>query len=130
MPENHVVTISRFLIEQERKIAETTTGTFTGLLSNIALAAKVISHQVNRAGLAEILGETGQENFHGERIQKLDLFADDVMQKALDHTGLITCMASEENEFFWPSRLHLSSLAFELVRVLLVVQVWKDGSPM
>lgn len=102
MPENHVVTISRFLIEQERKIAETTTGTFTGLLSNIALAAKVISHQVNRAGLAEILGETGQENFHGERIQKLDLFADDVMQKALDHTGLITCMASEENEFFLP----------------------------
>lgn len=78
------------------------TGVFTGLLNDIALAAKIISREVNRAGLAEMLGDTGEENSHGERVQKLDIFADDVMRQVLHHTGLITCMASEEKEFFWP----------------------------
>ena len=78
------------------------TGVFTGLLNDIALAAKIISREVNHAGLAEMLGETGEENPHGERVQKLDIFADDVMRQVLHHTGLITCMASEEKEFFWP----------------------------
>ena len=78
------------------------TGVFTGLLNDIALAAKIISREVNHAGLAEMLGETGEENSHGERVQKLDIFADDVMRQVLHHTGLITCMASEEKEFFWP----------------------------
>ena len=78
------------------------TGVFTGLLNDIALAAKIISREVNHAGLAEILGDTGEENSHGERVQKLDIFADDVMRQVLHHTGLITCMASEEKECFWP----------------------------
>ena len=78
------------------------TGVFTGLLTDIALAAKIISREVNHAGLAEMLGDTGEENSHGERVQKLDIFADDVMRQVLHHTGLITCMASEEKEFFWP----------------------------
>ena len=77
------------------------TGVFTGLLNDIALAAKIISREVNHAGLAEMLGDTGEENSHGERVQKLDIFADDVMRQVLHHTGLITCMASEEKEFFW-----------------------------
>ena len=101
MLEKQGFTISRFLVEQERKMPGAT-GVFTGLLNDIALAAKVISREVNHAGLAEMLGETGEENSHGERVQKLDFFADDVMRQALHHTGLITCMASEEKEFFWP----------------------------
>jgi len=71
------------------------------LISDIALAAKVISREVNRAGLSEILGEIGRENSHGEQVQKLDVFADEVIRKALYRSGLITCMASEENEVFW-----------------------------
>jgi fructose-1,6-bisphosphatase I len=101
MLEDQRHTISRFLVEQERKMPGAT-GVFTGLLNDIALAAKVISREVNRAGLVEILGETGEENSQGERVQKLDIFADDVIRKVLHHTGLITCMASEEKEFFWP----------------------------
>ena len=101
MLEKQGLTISRFLVEQERKMPGAT-GVFTGLLNDIALAAKVISREVNHAGLAEILGDTGEENSHGERVQKLDIFADDVMRQVLHHTGLITCMASEEKEFFWP----------------------------
>ena len=101
MLEKQGFTISRFLVEQERKMPGAT-GVFTGLLNDIALAAKVISREVSHAGLAEMLGDTGEENSHGERVQKLDIFADDVMRQVLHHTGLITCMASEEKEFFWP----------------------------
>ena len=101
MSEKQGLTISRFLVEQERKMPKAT-GVFTGLLNDIALAAKIISREVNHAGLAEMLGDTGEENSHGERVQKLDIFADDVMRQILHHTGLITCMASEEKEFFWP----------------------------
>lgn len=71
------------------------------LINDIALAAKVISREVNRAGLSEILGEAGRENVHGERVQKLDVFADEVIRKSLSSSGLIRCVASEENETFW-----------------------------
>jgi len=101
MLEKQGLTISRFLVEEERRMSRAT-GVFTGLLNDIALAAKIISREVNHAGLAEMLGDTGEENSHGERVQKLDIFADDVMRQVLHHTGLITCMASEEKEFFWP----------------------------
>ncbi len=97
MPQSSVVTISRFLVEQERLHPEAT-GTFTDLLEDIALAAKVISREVNKAGLQDILGRTGDENVHGEEVQKLDAFANDVLYRALDHTGRLACMVSEENE--------------------------------
>jgi fructose-1,6-bisphosphatase I len=99
--DSHVVTISRFLVEEERRHPEAT-GAFTGLLHDIALAAKVIGREVNKAGLADILGAVGNENVHGEQVQKLDEFANQVMYRALDHTGLVACMASEENETFIP----------------------------
>jgi len=101
MPESHVVTISRFLVDEQRQHPEAT-GAFTDLLQDIALAAKVIVREVNKAGLVDILGSAGDENVHGEDVQKLDEFANRVMIRALDHTGLVACMASEENEKFIP----------------------------
>lgn len=99
MLESHVVTISRFLVDREHREPEAT-GAFTSLLHDIALAAKMISREVNKAGLVDILGGVGDENVHGEAVQKLDVFANQVMYRALDHTGLVACMASEENETF------------------------------
>lgn len=102
MLDSHVVTISRFLIDQERFYPDAT-GNFTNLLGDIALAAKVISREVNKAGLVDdIMGAAGDENVHGETQQKLDVFANQVMYRALDHTGLVACLASEENESFIP----------------------------
>jgi fructose-1,6-bisphosphatase I len=101
MHETHVVTISRFLVDEERRHPEAT-GSFTSLLHDIALAAKVIGREVNKAGLVDILGGAGNENVHGEKVQKLDVFANQVMVRALDHTGLVACMASEEAETFIP----------------------------
>jgi len=101
MLQTHVVTISRFLVDQQRMHPEAT-GAFTDLLGDIALAAKVISREVNQAGLVDILGSADDENVHGEEQQKLDVFANRVVIRALDHTGLVACMASEESEEIIP----------------------------
>src|SRR5690606_16364260 len=72
------------------------------ILYDIALAAKMISREVNKAGLVDILGATQRTNVHGERVKKLDEFAHEVIFNALDHTGHLCCMASEEAEDLLP----------------------------
>lgn len=96
MTEASVVTLSRHIVEEERKHPEAT-GKFSNILYDMALAAKIISREVNKAGLVDILGRAGSTNVHGEQVQKLDLFADKVIYNAMDHTGNLCCMASEEH---------------------------------
>jgi fructose-1,6-bisphosphatase I len=90
-----VVTIERFIIEQERQHPEAT-GELSGILYDMALAAKMIANKVRRAGLADILGSTEHSNVQGEIQQKLDVFANDTIIKAMDHGGRLCAMASEE----------------------------------
>jgi fructose-1,6-bisphosphatase I len=90
-----VVTIERFIIEQERLHPEAT-GELSGILYDMALAAKMIANKVRRAGLADILGSTENSNVQGEIQQKLDVFANDTIIKAMDHGGRLCAMASEE----------------------------------
>ena len=90
-----VITIERFIIEQERLHPEAT-GELSGILYDIALAAKIISNKVRRAGLVDILGATGIDNVQGEAVQKLDAFANETIVKAMDHGGRLCAMASEE----------------------------------
>ncbi len=90
-----VVTIERFIIEQERLHPEAT-GELSGILYDMALAAKMIANKVRRAGLADILGSTENSNVQGEIQQKLDVFANDTIVKAMDHGGRLCAMASEE----------------------------------
>ena len=97
MNETHIITIERQIIEQERKHPGAR-GAFSDILKDLALAAKVISREVNMAGLVDILGGTGTRNVQGEAVQKLDAFAQDVIYRAMDHTGYLCCMASEEAE--------------------------------
>lgn len=91
-----VVTIERFIIEQEKRHAPQATGELSGILYDLALAAKMIANKVRSAGLADILGATTDINVHGETQQKLDVIANDIMIKALDHGGRLCAMASEE----------------------------------
>lgn len=90
-----IVTIERHIIEQERKYPEAT-GAFSNILYDIALAAKLISGEVNKAGLADILGGAGTTNVHGEQVKKLDVYANEAIFNALDHGGHLCCMGSEE----------------------------------
>src|SRR5579883_821220 len=91
-----VVTIERFIIEQEKRHAPQATGELSGILYDLALAAKMIANKVRSAGLADVLGATAGTNVHGETQQKLDVLANDIMIKALDHGGRLCAMASEE----------------------------------
>lgn len=90
-----VTNLSRFLLEEQRNFPEAT-GDFTMILEQIAFAAKIISREVNKAGIVNILGKADSSNIHGEQQQKLDVFANEKMIQALDHTGKICAMASEE----------------------------------
>lgn len=90
-----VVTIERFIIDQERQHPEAT-GDLSNILYDLALAAKMITNKVRRAGLADILGSANIENVQGEIQQKLDVFAHETIVKAMDHTGRLAAMASEE----------------------------------
>ncbi|MFO7661912.1 MAG: class 1 fructose-bisphosphatase, partial [Chloroflexota bacterium] len=90
-----VTTIERFILEHQPDYAR---GELTNLLYDIALAAKIIAHKTNRAGLVDILGEAGQMNVQGESQQKLDVFAHTILRQLCDHTGRLCLMVSEEHE--------------------------------
>lgn len=90
-----VVTIDRYIIEQERLHPEAT-GELSGILYDLALAAKMIAMKVRSAGLADILGAMESENIQGEVQQKLDVLSNEIIKKALDHGGRLCAMASEE----------------------------------
>jgi fructose-1,6-bisphosphatase I len=74
------------------------TGAFTSLLNQIGLAAKLVTSKVRRAGLANVLGDTGQTNVQGEHVQKLDEVANETLLSALGRRGHCAAIASEELE--------------------------------
>ena len=84
-------------MEQERLHPEAT-GELSNLLYDLCLAAKIISRQVRRAGLTDILGEFGAINVQGEVQQKLDVFANETVRHSVEHTGRVCVVASEEDE--------------------------------
>lgn len=94
-------TLYRHIIEEERKYPNAT-GELSDLLADIALACKLISLEVNRAGLIDLLGFTGDENVHGEKVKKLDEYAHDTLIRAMEVSGHLCAIASEESEDFIP----------------------------
>jgi len=98
---NRFTTFYRHIIEEERRYPEAT-GQLSDLLADIALACKVISLEVNRAGLIDILGFTGEENVQGEEVKKLDVYANDVLTNVMKQGGHICAVCSEEEENFIP----------------------------
>ena len=95
------VTLAQFILHQEHTHPEAS-GEFTSVLADIALAAKMINREVTRAGLVDVLGYTGAENVHGEKVQKLDMFAHEVIRNVLGSTGQLAVFASEEDEDILP----------------------------
>ncbi|WP_427500707.1 class 1 fructose-bisphosphatase [Methylomonas sp. MED-D] len=89
------VTLTQFIIEQQRGLPEAS-GTFTLLLNNIVTACKQISHRVNCGALIGVLGSAESENVQGEVQKKLDIITNDIMVRALDWSGSLGGMASEE----------------------------------
>jgi fructose-1,6-bisphosphatase I len=98
MKPQSLVTVLHHIYEEQRRYSPQASGEFSWLLSGLTLATKVIAAQVQRAGLVDILGSTGQSNVQGEEVKKLDVLANQALQNYLSQRGVVSVMASEENE--------------------------------
>ncbi len=83
-------------INEEENLHPEATGEFTNLLNDLQLAIRILSRDVRRAGLNDILGVTRNTNVHGEQVRKLDLYSNDVVKMAMIRSGYISMMVSEE----------------------------------
>ncbi len=92
-------TLGEFIIDNQRHF-KYTTGELSRLINSIRLAAKIVNHEVNKAGLVDILGEAGETNIQGEDQQKLDVYANDVFMQALIKREIVCGIASEEEDDF------------------------------
>lgn len=90
-------TLGQFIIEKQAEFPFAK-GELSRLLRDIGIAAKVVNREVNKAGLANILGSMGNHNVQGEEQQKLDVFADEEFTSALQRGGECCYIASEEHE--------------------------------
>ncbi len=90
------VTVTQHLLSQQEK-HKGATGAFTRMLNELILSAKIISREVNKAGLVEILGFTGERNVQGEQVRKLDEFAHDIICRRMAQSRYICVMGSEED---------------------------------
>ena len=95
------LTLGQFIIEKQKDFPYSK-GELSRLLRDIGIAAKIVHREVNKAGLVEILGETGETNVQGEAVKKLDIFANNQFIAALKAGGECCAMASEENEDIIP----------------------------
>jgi len=95
LPESYGWTLERHILEEQRKTPGAT-GEFTRLFEQLALAGKIIGSRVNMAGLAGVLGVTGEVNVQGETVEKLDVFANSTLIHVLEAGRQVCLMASEE----------------------------------
>lgn len=93
------ITLGEFIIENQSSF-QYSTGELSKLINAIRLAAKVVNHEVNKAGLVDIIGEVGETNIQGEEQQKLDVFANDKFIQSLKNREIVCGIASEEAEDF------------------------------
>lgn len=95
MREQTLQTLGEFIIEKQDDF-QYSTGELSRLLSSIRLASKVVNREVNKAGIADIIGLAG----NSETQQKLDILANDIFISALSQREVVCGIASEENDDF------------------------------
>ena len=92
-------TLGEFIIENQHAF-KYSSGELSSLLNSIRLAAKVVNHEVNKAGLVDIIGAYGETNIQGEDQQKLDVYANDKFIQTLSRRNIVCGIASEEENRF------------------------------
>jgi len=90
-------TLIEFINEKQADVPYAS-GEFSRLLNDIGIAAKIVNREINKAGLADIMGYEGSQNIQGEDQKKLDVYANNEFIKALKNGGQVCAIASEENE--------------------------------
>ncbi|MCA0426312.1 MAG: class 1 fructose-bisphosphatase [Bacteroidetes bacterium] len=96
-----ITTLGQFIIEKQKDFPFAK-GELSRLLRDIGIAAKIISREVNKAGLTQILGDHGSVNVQGEDVKKLDIIGNETFIWALTKGGEVCAMASEENDEIIP----------------------------
>ena len=91
--------LGEFIIENQSEF-KYSSGELSRLINSIRLAAKVVNHEVNKAGLVDILGAAGDTNIQGEDQQKLDVYANEAFIKGLTNREIVCGIASEEEDDF------------------------------
>src|ERR1700685_1777061 len=99
MINRNILTLEEFR-KQELRFLPQATGELSNLLRDIALAAKRVHVEVNRAGLADILGDTGEMNIQGEGVKQLDEFSNTAFMTVLQRGISCAGIASEELDDF------------------------------
>lgn len=92
-------TLGEFVIENQTSF-QYSSGEFSRLINAIRLACKVVNHEVNKAGLVDILGAAGDTNIQGEDQQKLDVMANEIFIQTLKNREIVCGIASEEEDDF------------------------------
>ena len=92
-------TLGEFIIGNQTSF-KYTSGELSRLINSIRLAAKVVNHEVNKAGLVDIIGAFGETNIQGEDQQKLDVYANDKFIQTLTNRNIVCGIASEEEDDF------------------------------
>lgn len=92
-------TLGEFIIEKQEDF-KYSTGELSRLLSAIRLASKMVNREVNKAGIANIIGHAGNTNIQGEDQQKLDILGNEIFINALSQREVVCGIASEENDDF------------------------------
>lgn len=90
-------TLGEFIVEKQHDFPHAS-GELSSLLASIRLAAKIVNREINKAGLADIIGASGNDNIQGEQQQKLDLYANEKFKAALEARDQVCGVASEEED--------------------------------
>ena len=111
-----IKTLGQFIIEKQADFPYSK-GELSRLLRDLGIAAKIVHREVNKAGLADILGMTGETNIQGEQVKKLDVFANEQFIAALKAGGECCAVASEENDEIIPFNNEVSKNAKYVVAI-------------
>jgi len=102
---NKIISLDEHIIQSQRNLPYAT-GELSSLLRDIGLASKIVSREVNKAGLVDIAGRADVENTSGDDVQKLDMLANDLLISCLQNSGECCGIASEEEDTFKPIHSH------------------------
>lgn len=93
-----IITLTRFILEQQQKVAPDATGELTLLLNSLQFAFKFIASTIRQAELIHLKGLYGETNSSGDSQKKLDVIGDEIFINAMRASDKVKVLVSEEQE--------------------------------
>jgi len=96
--DTNCMTLTRWILAEQKKHAPNGTGDLTQLLASVQTAVKAVSAAVRKAGITDLFGVAGNTNVQGEEVKKLDVLANDLFINMLRSSYSTSLLVSEEND--------------------------------